>query len=106
MLDETPGTRMPNQPFGFLNIFSWLGRCWTDNVSYEGGMALVWMNGLLFVPLVFAAFFYPLQALGVAAVMLVFSFLVYESCAIWRKRHPVHPDASRPTERRPLRVSR
>ena len=106
MLQERPETRIPSQPFGFLNIFSWFACRWRDNVSYEGGMALVWMNGLLFVPLVFAAFFYPLQALGVAAVMLVLSFLVYEGCAIWRKRHPVHPDANRPTEGRPLRVSR
>jgi hypothetical protein len=55
------------------------------------------MNGLLLVPVVFAAFFYPLQALAFAAVMLILTFVVYEGCVIWRKRHPVHPDASRPT---------
>jgi hypothetical protein len=60
-------------------------------------MSLVWMNGLLLVPVVFAAFFYPLQALAFAAVMLILTFVVYEGCVIWRKRHPVHPDASRPT---------
>jgi hypothetical protein len=56
-------------------------------------MALVWLNGLLFVPLVFAAFFYPLEALGVALAMLFVTFVVYEGCVIWRKRHPVQSDA-------------
>ena len=93
MLQGTSGTGTPNQPFGFLNIFSWVGRCWRGNVSYEGGMSLVWMNGLLLVPVVFAAFFYPLQALAFAAAMLAFTFVVYEGCVIWKKKHPAPSDA-------------
>jgi hypothetical protein len=65
-------------------------RCWQDNVSYEGGMALMWMDGLLLIPFVMAAFFYPIEALIAAAVFLLVSFAIYESCVIWKRRHP-HP---------------
>ena len=71
-------------------MISWMQRCWQDNVSYEGGLALMWMDGLLLIPFVMAAFFYPLEALLGAAALVVVSFAVYESCVIWRRRHP-HP---------------
>jgi hypothetical protein len=70
-----------------------LRRRWLDNVSYEGGMSLVYMDGLLLVPFVMAAFFYPLEALLAAAVLLIVTFAVYESCVIWRRRHPQPPEA-------------
>jgi hypothetical protein len=71
-------------------VLSWMQRCWQDNVSYEGGMALIWMDGLLLIPFVMAAFFYPVEALIAAAVFLLVSFAIYESCVIWKRRHP-HP---------------
>jgi len=71
-------------------MVSWMRRCWQDNVSYEGGMALIWMDGLLLIPFVMAAFFYPVEALIAAAVFLLVSFAIYESCVIWKRRHP-HP---------------
>ena len=71
-------------------MLSWMQRCWQDNVSYEGGMALMWMDGLLLIPFVMAAFFYPIEALIAAAVFLLVSFAIYESCVIWKRRHP-HP---------------
>jgi hypothetical protein len=91
--EERPGTRIPNQPFGFLNLFSWLARCWRDNITYEGGMSLVWMNGLLLVPFGMAAFFYPLEAFILGASVVLVSFVVFQGCMIWRKRHPARPDA-------------
>ncbi len=72
-------------------MLSWMQRCWQDNVSYEGGLALMWMDGLLLIPLVMAAFFYPVEALIAAAVLLLVSFAVYESCVIWKRRHPHAP---------------
>ena len=69
-------------------MLSWLTRCWRDNVNYEGGLALLWMDGLLLIPFIMAAFFYPVQALIGAAAVLLVSFAVYESCVIWKKRHP------------------
>ena len=69
-------------------MLSWFTRCWQDNVSYEGGLALLWMDGLLLIPFIMAAFFYPLPALISAAAVLLLSFAVYESCVIWKRRHP------------------
>ena len=69
-------------------MFSWMRRCWQDNVSYEGGLSLMWMDGLLLIPLIMAAFFYPVEAAITAGVLLLFSFAVYESCVIWKRRHP------------------
>jgi len=48
------------------------------------------MDGLLAVPLIMAAFFYPLQVLAFVVVLAVISFAGYEGYVIWRKRHPTH----------------
>jgi hypothetical protein len=67
-----------------------LRRYWNDLVSMDGGFSLVMMNGLLAVPLLFAAFFYPLQVLAIVVVLAAVSFAGYEGYVIWRKRHPTH----------------
>jgi len=74
-------------------VLSWMRRCWQDNVSYEGGYALLWMDGLLLIPLVMAAFFYPIEALIAAGAVLLLSLGVYESCVIWKRRHAPHTHA-------------
>ena len=53
-------------------MISLLRRYWNELVSYEGGMSLVMMNGL------------------VAVVLAVVSLAGYEGYVIWRKRHPTH----------------
>lgn len=63
---------------------------WNDLVSFDGGLALLLMDGLLAVPLIMAAFFYPLQVLALVVIIAVVSFAVYEGYVIWRKRHPTH----------------
>jgi hypothetical protein len=69
-------------------MFKLLRQYWDDLVSYDGGMALLMMDGLLLVPLIMAAFFYPLEV-GIAVVaVLVVTFAVYEGVSMWRKRHP------------------
>ena len=72
-------------------MISLLRRYWNELVSYEGGMSLVMMNGLVAVPLIMAAFFYPLQVLALVVVLAVVSLAGYEGYVIWRKRHPTHP---------------
>lgn len=69
-------------------MLSWLQGCWRDNVSYDGGLSLLWMDGLLLIPFIMAAFFYPLESLIAAAAVVLVSFAVYEGCVIWRRRHP------------------
>jgi hypothetical protein len=72
-------------------VLALLRRYWDDRVSYEGGMSLLYMDGLLLIPLAMAAFFYPLEALiGVGAVLLL-SVAAYEGYVLWRRRHPFRP---------------
>jgi hypothetical protein len=58
-----------------------------DLFNTEGGMAIVLMDALLFVPIVFAAFFYPLQALSVGLAILAVSFAAYQGWVIWERKH-------------------
>jgi hypothetical protein len=67
-----------------------LRRYWDEMVSYDGGMSLLMMDGLLLVPLIFAAFFYPVQVLALIGALVVLSLVVYEGVHIWRKHHPHH----------------
>ena len=53
----------------------------------EGGMWLVFMDAVLLIPVLFAAFFYPWQALLVALGVLVATFVGYEGWVIWQRRH-------------------
>jgi hypothetical protein len=71
-------------------MISLLRRYWNELVSYDGGMALLMMDALLAVPLIMAAFFYPLQVLAFIVVVAVVSLAGYEGYVLWRKRHPTH----------------
>jgi len=64
-------------------------RYWDERVSYEGGMALLWMDGLLLIPIIMAAFFYPVEAAIALGVLLLITLAGYEGWVLWRKRHPV-----------------
>ena len=70
-------------------MLSWLRSCWTERVSYEGGLSLLWMDGLLLIPLMMAAFFYPIEALVAAGALLLVTFVVYEGCVLWKRHHVV-----------------
>jgi hypothetical protein len=58
-------------------------------VNTEGGLWILLMDALLFVPLMMAAFFYPWQSLLVGIVALAVSFAAYEGWVIWERRHHV-----------------
>ena len=68
-------------------MLAMLRRYWDERVSYEGGLALLWMDGLLLIPLIMAAFFYPLEALIAVGALLLISLLAYEGYVVWNKRH-------------------
>jgi hypothetical protein len=70
-------------------VLGWLYRYWDERISYEGGMSLLLMDGLLLIPLIMAAFFYPLQALLAAGGMLLLSLVAYEGYILWKKRHRI-----------------
>ena len=54
----------------------------------QSGLSLVLMDGLILIPVIMFAFFYPMQTMmWVGGVLLVLA-AIYESCVIWKKRHP------------------
>ena len=59
----------------------------SDLVSTEGGLWIVMTDALLVVPLIMAAFFYPMATFAFAGALLLVSFLGYEGYAIWKRRH-------------------
>lgn len=63
-------------------------RYWNEMVSTEGGFALVWIDGLLVIPLAMAAFFYPLQVAELVVAGIVVTLAIYEGVRFWRRRHP------------------
>ena len=71
-------------------MFTLLRRYWSELVSTDGGMSLLLMDGLLLVPLIMAAFFYPFEVLMAIGAALVLTVAIYEGVVIWRKRHPHH----------------
>ena len=68
-------------------MFTLLRRYWSEMVSYDGGMSLLLIDALLFVPLVMAAFFYPIQVLVGVGVALLVIIATFECIALWRKHH-------------------
>ena len=58
-----------------------------DLVSTEGGLSLLLMDALLVVPLIMAAFFYPLAALVFAIGVLLVTFAFYEGYVVWKRFH-------------------
>ena len=71
-------------------MISLIRRYWNELVSYDGGLSLLMMDALLAVPLIMAAFFYPLEVLAFVVIVAVVSLAGYEGYVLWRKRHPTH----------------
>jgi hypothetical protein len=67
-------------------VLSLLLRYRDEFVSFEGGLWLLAIDALLLIPLVFAAFFYPREALLTAGVLLIVTFAAYEVFAYRRRR--------------------
>ena len=70
-------------------MISLFRRYWNELVSSEGGLSILWMDGLLLIPFIMAAFFYPVEAAIAFGALVVLTVAVYEGWVIWRKRHPV-----------------
>lgn len=68
-------------------MLSLFRRYWDDLVSYEGGLSLLWMDGLLLIPFVLAAFFYPVEAMVSFGALLLASLVGYEGWVFWKRRH-------------------
>ena len=57
-------------------------------VSTEGGLWLVMICALLFVPYMMAMFFYPVPSLLWGGAVVLIALAIYAGMARWRKRHP------------------
>ena len=57
-------------------------------ISSDGGLALIMMDGLLLIPLIMAAFFYPRQVMIAVFIVAVLTIVSYEAYVFWRRRHP------------------
>lgn len=66
-------------------------RYWDGLVSYDGGIAILMMDALLVIPLIMAAFFYPIEVAVAVGALLLLTAAAYEAYAVWRKRHPIPP---------------
>jgi hypothetical protein len=64
-------------------------------VSYDGGMSLLMIDGLLLVPLIMAAFFYPIQVMVGVGAVLVLTLVALEGVVLWRKYHHSHAPHAR-----------
>lgn len=64
-----------------------LQRYWDERVSFEGGLSLLWLDGLLLIPIILAGFFYPVEAAIALGALLALTLVGYEGWILWRKRH-------------------
>jgi hypothetical protein len=55
-------------------------------VNTDGGLWLVLMNALLLIPLIMAAFFYPMEVLLGTAIVAAIALAGYEAWVIWVRR--------------------
>jgi hypothetical protein len=62
-------------------------RYWDGLVSYDGGVAILMMDALLVIPLIMAAFFYPVEVAIAVGVLLLVTVVAYESYVLWRRRY-------------------
>ncbi|HTM04575.1 MAG TPA: hypothetical protein VL173_13785 [Vicinamibacterales bacterium] len=62
--------------------------CYLDAFIDKGGMSLVLMDGLILVPIIMFAFFYPIEVLSWVGGVLLFVAAIYESCVLWKRWHP------------------
>ncbi len=87
-------------------MFTLLRRYWSEMVSYDGGMSLLLMDGLLLVPLIMAAFFYPIQVLSGVGAVLVLTIAAYEVCGVVAEAPPTPSRAARARLKRGAGCSR
>jgi uncharacterized membrane protein HdeD (DUF308 family) len=87
---------------GIHNFVDACGRYKDEMSSSDGGLWILAMDGLLLIPLFMAAFFYPIFALEVLAVIVVLSLIsTWSLCVLVRSynRRGLH-FTHRHTERR------
>jgi hypothetical protein len=66
---------------------------WREFTDMVDGFSIMLMEGLLLVPVVMFALFYPVQVLIWVTATLLVALAVFET-AVWIRHHPHHPHHS------------
>src|SRR5688572_8845871 len=72
---------------GVHNFVDALGRFKEETLSSDGGLWILAMDGLLLIPLIFAAFFYPMIALSSILAIAVVSVLGMVLARMYQRGH-------------------
>ncbi len=73
-------------------MFAALRDLWNEYIDPKGGFSIIFIEGPLILPVVMAAFFYPVQVLTGVGIAAGTALVVYESYVFWRRHHH-HPGA-------------
>ena len=63
---------------GLHNMVESVEHYWQDHVSADGGLAIVGLDGILLIPVIFAVFFYPMATLIAVGTVLLLMLAGYE----------------------------
>lgn len=63
---------------------------WREFTDMVDGFSIMLMEGLLLVPVIMFALFYPIQVLIWVTGSLLVALAVFET-AVWKRHHPHHP---------------
>jgi hypothetical protein len=80
---------------GVHNFVDALGRFRDETLSSDGGLWIVAMDGLLLIPLIMAAFFYPVIALSSIAAVAVISVLGMVLVRMYHRNQMHRPERHR-----------
>jgi hypothetical protein len=72
---------------GVHNFVDAVGRFKDETLSSDGGLWILAMNGLLAIPLIFAAFFYPMIALSSILAIAVVTVLGMVLVRMYHRGH-------------------
>jgi hypothetical protein len=74
---------------GLGEMFGAVGHFWEEHISHDGAWWILAMDGVLLIPLIFAAFFYPMPALMVAGgIVLLTGIIVGLGRLVHARQHP------------------
>jgi hypothetical protein len=74
---------------------------WAEFKDMVDQFSIMYMEGLLVIPVVMAALFYPVEVLIGVAVALLAGLVVFET-AVYLRHHPHQPHPHKPGWRLPL----
>ena len=72
---------------GLHNMLESVEHYWQEHISADGGLAILGLDGILLIPVVFAVFFYPVPMLIAIGGVLLLMVAGYELVHFARTHH-------------------